>query len=75
MGNIDRANLTDKQLSVEKLIKEQNFNWKVKEFSPRFFGLGLRRDGACLRTDGGKMSTLSFPDAKSETVRPTTNII
>ena len=28
-GQIDPNTLTPSQLSVEKLIKEQNFNWKV----------------------------------------------
>ena len=29
MGHVDRNTFTPQQLSVEKLIKEQNFNWKV----------------------------------------------
>lgn len=29
MGNVDHETLTERQLAVEKLIKEQNFNWKV----------------------------------------------
>lgn len=29
MGQIDPSTLTPSQLSVEKLIKEQNFTWKV----------------------------------------------
>lgn len=29
MGNVDHETLTQQQLAVEKLIKDQNFNWKV----------------------------------------------
>lgn len=29
MGQVDHDTLTPTQLSVEKLIKEQNFTWKV----------------------------------------------
>lgn len=30
MGQIDPSTLTPSQFAVEKLIKEQNFNWKVQ---------------------------------------------
>ena len=29
MGHVDPNTFTPQQLSVEKLIKDQNFNWKV----------------------------------------------
>lgn len=29
MGQVDRSTLTPNQITVEKLIKEQNFTWKV----------------------------------------------
>lgn len=34
MSQIDRANLSPNQLSVEKLIKDQNFTWKVGSSGP-----------------------------------------
>lgn len=44
MGNADPGSLTPSQLSVEKLIKEQNFTWKVST-ARLCFGRGRRTLG------------------------------